>query len=244
VTGFGNNGTVYAQLFYAGVEQFYCKADTCTQQVSNGTQGSTDWSCQDLQCTCRSKTSFCGASPATDLTDTINGLTGSVNINCQDADNSTGTATCNFQQTLLNQLFGSSGLVLQSCSFGECVTQNTISGTTLSDASTSNGGKSLSGGVIAGLAVIGALVALALAFLFWGLFRQRVARKAGYIHDRGKRATIAWQDVSCIVPKPTGINAQLNIWSGDKADEDRTILDSVSGKVRAGQMMAILGPSG
>lgn len=185
---------------------------------------------------------MCGATPAIDLTGTINNLTGTVDITCQGANNSSNTATCNFQQTLLNNLFGSSGLVLQGCSFGECVAQSTIDSTTFSGAS-NNGSKPLSGGVIGGLAVVGALVGLALGFLFWGLFRQRVARKAGYDRGRGKRATIAWQDLSCIVPKPTGIGAKLNNWGG-QTNEDKTILDSVSGKVCAGQMMAILGPSG
>ncbi len=214
------------------------------QQVSNGTQGSTDWACQNLQCKCRAGTSFCGAVPLTDLTDAINGLTGSLDINCQSVDNSTNTATCNFQQTLLNNVFGSSGLALHGCTFGECVTQGTIDGTTLTGASSSSSGKSLSGGVIAGLAVVGGLLILSLVFLLWGLFRQRVARRAAYVHDRGKRATITWQDVSCIVPKATGFGTRLNYRTGGQTSEDKTILDSVSGKVCAGQMMAILGPSG
>ncbi|KAF8352217.1 hypothetical protein F5887DRAFT_934420 [Amanita rubescens] len=244
VTSFGNAGSAYAQLFYAGVEQFYCTADNCVQQVSNGTQGSVDWTCQNLQCTCRPGTSFCGAVPLTDLTSAINGLTGSLNIICQSVDNSTNTATCNFQQTLLNNVFGSSGLALNGCTFGECVTQSTIDSTTLTGASSRSSAKSLSGGVIAGLAVVGGLLLLSLAFLLWGLFRQRVARRAAYVHDRGKRATITWQDVSCIVPKATGINTRLGYWTGGQNGEDKTILDSVSGKVCAGQMMAILGPSG
>ena len=186
---------------------------------------------------------MCGATPALDLTSTVNNLTGTVDITCQGVGNSTNTATCNFQQTILNSLFGSSGLALQGCSFGECVAQSTIDSTTFSGTS-NNGSKPLDGGVIAGLAVVGALVALALAFLFWGLFRQRVARKAGYIQERGKRATITWQDLSCIVPKATGISAKLNGLTGGQNNEDRTILDSVSGRVCAGQMMAILGPSG
>jgi hypothetical protein len=212
--------------------------------VSNGTQGGADWTCQNLQCKCRAGTSFCGAVPLTDLTDAINGLSGSLNINCQGVDSSTNTATCNFQQTLLNNVFGSSGLVLQGCTFGECVRQGTIDNTTLTTASSSSSGKSLSGGVIAGLVVVGGLLGLSLVLLFWGLFRQRVARRAPYDHDRGRRATIAWQDVSCIVPKATGIDARLDLWAGGQNSEDKTILDSVSGRVSAGQMMAILGPSG
>lgn len=58
VTGFGSAGSVYAQLFYAGVEQFYCTANSCSQTVSG--EASADWTCSNLQCTCRTNTSFCG----------------------------------------------------------------------------------------------------------------------------------------------------------------------------------------
>ncbi|KAK2460677.1 hypothetical protein APHAL10511_007147 [Amanita phalloides] len=250
VTGFGAAGTIYSQLFYNGVEQFYCRADTCIQQSVNGTQGATGWSCQNLQCTCRPGTSFCGGVPVTNLTGTINGLDGAIDIDCQAVDNSTNTATCNFKQSALNSLFGSSGLALQGCTFGECVRQSVIDNSTLSEPPTNSGGTSLSGGVIAGLAVVGGLLGLSLLFLLWGLYKQRMARKAGYVHEQGKQPTIEWTDVSYTVRKATGISTRLSDWIGQQRgpskfiNEDKTILDSVTGKVHAGQIMAILGPSG
>ncbi|KIL68502.1 hypothetical protein M378DRAFT_158303 [Amanita muscaria Koide BX008] len=245
-TSFGGAGTAYVQLFYAGVEQFYCEADSCTQQALNQTQGATSWTCPNLHCTCRSGTSFCGAVSSTNLTATINSLDGTLEIDCQGVDNATQTATCNFKQTLLNSLFGSDGLALQGCTFGECVRQSVIDSSTIANASSPAAGTSLSGGVIAGLVVVGALVLLSLLFLLWGLYRQRLVRKAGYNHDHGRRATLEWANVSYIVPRTAGITTWITSWTGDAryCSDDRTIVDSVSGRVQAGQMMAILGPSG
>ena len=77
-TSFGVSGTVYAQLWYAGVEQFYCTASSCTQDAPD--DGTSSWQCHDLACTCRPNTTFCGAVPLTNLTSTIDGLSGDLDI--------------------------------------------------------------------------------------------------------------------------------------------------------------------
>jgi hypothetical protein len=63
----GGDGVVYAQLWYEGVEQFYCRAGSCTQTVASSGGGSVNgstWVCPDLACTCRPNTDFCGRTPA------------------------------------------------------------------------------------------------------------------------------------------------------------------------------------
>ncbi|BGP19648.1 hypothetical protein JCM10213v2_007744 [Rhodosporidiobolus nylandii] len=183
---FGSNGTLLAQLYYAPssgnttlVEQFFCATDSCVQ--SNTTSSSSpivDWTCQNLRCTCIPGTQFCGApgSPL-DLTSTIDGLSNTLDISC---DAVTG-ADCNFKQDTLHTLFGSGGLALSGCKWGECVLPSTIN--TLAaqldgtSSSSSGGGSGLSGGVIAGLAVLGAIVLLLLALLAVGFASQRRARR-------------------------------------------------------------------
>lgn len=242
-TAFGPAGSVYAQLFYAGVEQFYCHADSCTQALGNG-GASANWNCQNLQCTCRPGTTFCGAVTATDLTQTINGLSGTLGIECGVVDNSTNTSSCNFKQATIQSVFGSAGLILNGCAFGECVMQSVIDngGNVTSSSQSSSGGKPLSGGVIAGLAVVGALVFLALVLLLFGCMKQRAARKARYGDVEGIKVNAVWNDVSYAIPTGTSF---FGLWKGDSGDiGEKVVLDSVSGMVRAGQMMAILGPSG
>ncbi|KAJ3728308.1 hypothetical protein C8R42DRAFT_619517 [Lentinula raphanica] len=236
VTSFGTAGSLYAQLFYEGEEQFYCKADSCAQDGNN-------WSCQDLACICRPNTTFCGGVPATNLTGAINTLSGTLDIDCGDIDNSTQQATCSFKQATIESLFGSSGLVLNGCSFGECLRQSVIdnNGTTSSTSSSSTQ-SSLSGGVIAGLAVVGGLLLIAALFIILGCFAQRRARKSGYSQLGSGNVTVDWSNISYIVPSSTRDFWRKRNSSG--YNDDKVILDSISGRVLPGQMMAILGPSG
>ncbi|PFH53584.1 hypothetical protein AMATHDRAFT_79061 [Amanita thiersii Skay4041] len=251
VTGTVNASTVYAQLFYAGVEQFYCKADSCKQRLVTESSGNTTWSCENLQCTCRSGTTFCGEIPAKNLSGTINGLNGTLEIECGDVDPSTSSASCNFKQMLLNKLFGDSGLNLKGCSFGECVRQGVIDNNgTIDTTPSQNERASLSGGVIAGLAVVGGLLLLFLLVLLWGLYEQRLARKANYTHDSGGQAKLEWRNLTYTIPGTTGFSAWIDRLRQRREghhtfiNDDRTVLDSVSGSIQAGQMMAVLGPSG
>ena len=175
ITAFGSSNMVFAQLFYDRVEQFYCSASSCTtqsQSQSGGSRGGEDWTCGHLACTCIPNTSFCGANPITNLTNTINGLSGTLEISCQVPLSTNSTAQCNFKQSILQQLFSANGLSLSGCTFGECVHQSVIDETTDSTSAGGNNKSSLGGGVIAGLAVVGGLLLLALAFLVLGVIRQ------------------------------------------------------------------------
>lgn len=158
------------------------------------------------------------------LTSTINTLTGPLTIVC---DN---TNTCHFQQQVINGLFGSSGLALQGCVFGECVAQAVIdssNGTSTTDST--SGSSPLSPGVIAGLAVVGGLIGLGLASLIWGWVLQRAARKRPFDGGHNGGVDVRWTNVSYLIRS---------------SKVDKTILDSVNGHVAAGRLMAILGPSG
>ncbi|KZT24034.1 hypothetical protein NEOLEDRAFT_1095007 [Neolentinus lepideus HHB14362 ss-1] len=250
VTAFGNDNTVYAQLFYNGVEQFYCRADSCTQDTSSG---GSNWNCGNLTCTCIPGTTFCGGVPLTNLTGTINSLSGSLGISCGALDSGNNTSSCSFQQSVINALFGSSGLTLSGCSFGECVAQSVIDSASgnSSSSSTETKGKELSGGVIAGLAVVGGLILFALVFLLFGWLLQKRARKSGAGTDglgKSEGVPVAWNDVSytvlCSDTGWRGIFGRKRSSRENGYNDDKIVLDSVRGRVEPGQMMAILGPSG
>ena len=147
-------------------------------------------------------------------------------------------------------VFGSNGLGLNGCSFGECVQQGVIDiGNGSSSNSKSAPVKSLDGGVIAGLAVVGGLLVLCLLFLFLGLISQRAARRKGFVDDEKSKVTVEWSQLSYIIPGFGKKNTFQRAFRKPQSDstainDDQVILDQVSGKVRPGQMMAILGPSG
>ncbi|KAK0441363.1 ABC transporter [Armillaria borealis] len=244
-TSFGSAGSVYAQLFYDGVEQFYCSADSCTQDLSSGSNGSSSWSCQNLSCTCRSGTSFCGAVHVSDLTSAINGLTGTLTVNCNPLNASTNTASCSFQQSTLQMLFGSSGLTMEDCAFGECVGQYVIDNNgNVASSTTVTSHTHLSGGVIAGLAVVGAFFLAAVIYLGFGVFLQRRARKASDNGLGNGNIPVVWSDISYFVSTDQSFFGSFGKKKRDDGDGAKVILDSVSGRVLPGQMMAILGPSG
>ena len=229
------------------MEQFYCSADSCAQDLGSG-DGSANFNCKDLKCTCRANTTFCGATKAMDLTGIINTLTGTLGISCDAPSAANNTATCAFKQDTIQQVFGSAGLTLSGCAFGECIAQNvidTLSGNATSSGSSNGGGSSLGGGVIAGLAVVGGLIGLALLFLALGWVSQRRARKAG---TNGLRptggVTVEWADISYFVPQAQTSGFSLRRRHGSGLDNQKVVLDNVSGRVVPGEMMAILGPSG
>ena len=177
------------------------------------------------------------------MTGAIDTLVGSLSIECDPVDNSTNTGTCYFKQAVLQSLFGANGLGLNGCIFGECVGQNVIDTAGNSSSATTQASKSLSSGVVAGLAVVCGLVLLSLLLLFLGLRTQRLARKTAADFERSN-VGVEWSRLSYVIPgKGVGMFAGFRRRKGSRND-DKVILDSVSGSVRPGQMMAILGPSG
>lgn len=244
-TSFGPSGTVYAQLWYDGVEQFYCTAGGCSQSVLKSS--SATWSCSGLQCTCRRGTAFCGGG-SLNLTDTINSLDGNLTISC-DPLSASGTASCSFQQSVLQSLFGSSGLSLSGCTFGECVRQGVIDSQGSTSSSSGGGGDSLGGGVIAGLAVVGVFIALALLGFLIGWWSRKKQRRLGasYFADgKGQHGGFAvqWSGVSYFVPRAYGSKGWLRSRGSRVSGDDKIILDGISGRVEPGQLLGILGPSG
>ncbi|KAG6816110.1 hypothetical protein H0H87_008567 [Tephrocybe sp. NHM501043] len=178
--------------------------------------------------------------PASSLVKTINNLSGTLGIECDALDNSTNTATCHFKQKDLLTLFPPSGLTLSGCSFGECVRQSVIDTGGSIATSDAASGKALSGGVIAGLAVVGGLAFFSLALIVAGCILQRKARKTRRSDGSGMKVDVYWEGITYSVPGSSKAGF-LGLF-GDH--EEKTILDNVSGNVQAGQMMAILGPSG
>lgn len=242
ITSFGQSGTIHAQVFYDGEEEFYCAADSCTQNLDTNGEGSSTWNCKNLKCTCVPNALFCGRVAASNLTGIINTLNGNLDVECHPPDNSTGQADCAFKQATIQSVFGSSGLTFHGCSFGECVNQFVIDNGGNGTSSIITEDHSLSGGVIAGLAVVGGISLLALLVLIFGLIAQRKARRAGYTNIDGGGVTVEWSNVSYVIPGASGTT-----WfkrGNRNVSDDKVILDAVSGRVLPGQMMAILGPSG
>ncbi|WWC88700.1 uncharacterized protein L201_003613 [Kwoniella dendrophila CBS 6074] len=260
------NGQVEMQLWYEGVEQFYCHAENCQQNVLQGQndQGnSSKWTCQTMQCDCRTNTLFCGggSSPSQNLTGAINTLSGPLTIDCFASN------TCNFKQSFLVALFGTNGLELSSCSYGECVQQYVID-QALGITSMADSGNGLSGGVIAGLAVVGAILLAIIGVVIWGIIARKRARREMNATDTIKKSGgigIEWKNVGYQVKNTSSTNWSNNLHnfmkgsgnsqrqtkvdsvedaSSSRHGDFKSILNGSNGSIPSGGFACILGPSG
>ncbi|SCZ90311.1 BZ3500_MvSof-1268-A1-R1_Chr1-3g01909 [Microbotryum saponariae] len=238
------NRGMQATLFYAAptgnttlIEQFYCAADTCTQQNAT-TNGKTTvtWQCLNLKCRCIPGTQFCGTG-ALDLTDTIGGLNGGIEVTC-DGDG----PVCDFKQSVLQTIFGAQGLELNSCQHSECTrsaTIATLAAQRVNDSTTAGAG--LSHGVIIGLAIVGAFIVALLGCLIWGCVVQKKARRAATaLADDQQDGAVGmhWSGLSYTLPQ-----RRFGVL-GQRRRAGRVILDNLSGRVQPGTLCAILGPTG
>ncbi|KAG8788268.1 hypothetical protein FRC16_001422, partial [Serendipita sp. 398] len=238
VTSFGPTKSVYAQLWYEGEEEFFCTAENCD---ANDGDTSSDWTCHDLKCNCRTNATFCGAIPATSIKNVIDTLKGDLQIKCSNQDD--GTISCSFLQETINSVFGSAGLPMSNCQLGECVAQSVIDSTTNPTSTAASSTKSeLSGGVVAGLAVVGVLILGFIAMFLWGWIVQRKARQsAGSTTIKSGGVTLRWSAINYSVP-----TSHSGLFKKSKANAvgERHILNDLYGEVRPGELLAILGPSG
>ncbi|KAG8752015.1 hypothetical protein FRC14_007441 [Serendipita sp. 396] len=238
VTSFGPTKSVYAQLWYEGEEEFFCTAENCD---ANDGDTSSDWTCHDLKCNCRTNATFCGAVPATSIKNVIDTLKGDLQIKCSNQDD--GTISCSFLQETINSVFGSAGLPMSNCQLGECVAQSVIDSTTNPTSTAASSTKSeLSGGVVAGLAVVGVLILGFMAMFLWGWIVQRKARQsAGSTTIKSGGVTLRWSAINYSVP-----TSHSGLFKKSKANAvgERHILNDLYGEVRPGELLAILGPSG
>ena len=197
------------------------------------------------------------ADEKSNLTSTIDGLEGPLTIACSGSS----VGSCSFSSPLLSSFFGSQGLGLTGCTFGECVQQYVVD-QALGITAASSDGESLSGGVIAGLAVVGVILLAIIGLLVWGLIRQRKAKRSfvadGQIPDNGG-VGVKWSGVGYevkTVRRPLNNALAWARGSGGKKERlneegaalgpggGKVILRESCGQIPPGVLVAVLGPSG
>ncbi|CAO1622820.1 unnamed protein product [Parajaminaea phylloscopi] len=182
-------GTTLSQVWLDGTLQFYCQATGCSStnatssiDAANSAVGSDVWTCSDLKCTCL-ETSLCtGAGSGISMAGIVNSLSGQLSMPCDYSAASSqadGGVKCQFKGAQLTTYLGASGLPLDNCQFGSCVTQTQLQAfwANSSAAQGGNDAQHLSGPVIGGIAVLCAVVAALLALLFFLAFQRRQAKR-------------------------------------------------------------------
>lgn len=197
----------------------------------------------NLKCTCIPGTQFCGGG-FLDLSSTINTITGNLGVSCAGEH-------CSFKTSILVTLFGSSGLGLSSCKSGECTSPLAINLLYSALSPTVEPSTRLAGGVIAGLAVLGVAVASLVALIIFACYRQRKLRRADYSNDvfkEKKSIGLRWQNVGYTLPIQNGASSFFSRMSDDgrykSANQGRILLDNLSGEIKGGKLLAVLGTTG
>ncbi|KAJ3205377.1 hypothetical protein HK099_000835 [Clydaea vesicula] len=107
-------GTTLANLWYEDIEQFYCKAEQCSQKIVDLEY---IWSCQQVKCRCIPGTKFCGNGGTIDLTRIIETeVSGSFSVNFPSETADMGTLFFDSLKAVFKK-----GLPLGPCRVGECV---------------------------------------------------------------------------------------------------------------------------
>ncbi|KAF8632743.1 hypothetical protein AX15_001712 [Amanita polypyramis BW_CC] len=215
------------QFWTAEVESFYCALDQCESKVQRGYDvNTTSYSCAEIKCSCVPGRFICGEDGSVDIGEFLREeIKGPGTFSCRS------NRGCRFEEPamndLINSIFGDSYITLE-CEGGECLHYSQVPGYVRPPKPDNTRWVALSA-ASAGLIVV-------LSFLLlWYAGRANKGGDFGQIRLPENEAAKLMTDH---VPASLHFsNLTYNLGS-------RTILDSVSGSVKPGQVMAIMGASG
>ena len=236
------------QFWIDQVESFYCGLDSCTFQydLKNNV---THYSCSNAHCKCISGTMLCGANGSIDIGEFLTEeITGPGQFTCDLNDRN-----CKFNEPamddLILQIFGDSQIDL-SCRSGECLHYSEIPGYK-SPADKIN--STWQGKLILAFTSV-CVVCLAMITIFYisksPLFREKYDNT-----NRYGRIQLPFNDGNEDIDaenflkndKPTTLtfeNINYKVTSLNDSKKEQTILAGISGMVKPGEIMAIMGGSG
>ena len=231
------------QFWIDQIESFYCELDTCKFEYDVA-KNTSHYNCDNAKCKCIPGTMLCGANGSIDigefLTETIKGPG---DFSCD-----LGNKECKFSEPAMNDListiFGDPYITLV-CESGECLHYSEIPGYQSPDIP---GNMTLKGKIILALASVGVLTMATMAIFYISnspLFKSPIFLGDGddinkTIND-DENSNFLRSDVLTTFSFE---NIKYNVPSlGDRLLPE-TVLDDVSGCVKPGQMLAIMGGSG
>ncbi|KAF8330210.1 hypothetical protein F5887DRAFT_896041 [Amanita rubescens] len=222
-----NNHTCAFQFWTAEVESFYCALDQCDSKAKVGYEfNSTSYNCKKMKCSCVPGRFICGEDGSVDIGEFLREkIRGPGTFSCK-----TGQG-CRFEEPamneLINSIFGDSYITLQ-CEGGECLHYSQVPGYVRPKKPDNTKWVALST-ASAGLFVV-------LTFLLlWYAGRARKGGDFGQIRLPENEAAKLMTD---------HVPASLHFSGVTYSLGSRTILSDVSGSVKPGQVMAIMGASG
>jgi hypothetical protein len=215
------------QFWTAQVESFYCSLNECESKTTPGyDKNTTTYDCAKIQCKCVPGRFICGENGSVDISDfLVEEIKGPATFSCKSKEG------CKFQEPAMNdlidQIFGDPYITLQ-CEGGECLHYSQVPGY-VSPPKPDNT-------LWVALSAAGSVSFVLLAFFtLWYVGRTRKGGDYGQIHLPENEAAKLQMD---------HVPASLYFSNVSYALGERQILDSISGCVKPGQVMAIMGASG
>ncbi|KAH9030548.1 hypothetical protein EDB84DRAFT_1494016 [Lactarius hengduanensis] len=214
------------QFWTAQVESFYCALNSCKTEVTPGYDyNTTSYVCEKMKCSCVPGRFICGEDGSVDIGDFLTEeIKGPATFSCK-----TG-AGCKFEEPAMNQLindiFGDRHISL-TCEGGECLHYSQVPGYVRPPKPNNTQWIALS---VAGAG----LTAVLISAVLWYAGR---ARKSDIGAIRLPDAEVA-QLMADHVP------ATLHFSNISYTLNGRPILEGITGSVRPGQVLAIMGASG
>ncbi|GMM54940.1 putative ATP-dependent permease [Maudiozyma humilis] len=230
------------QFWIDQIESFYCELDTCTFDYDVG-KNTSHYNCDNAKCKCIPGTMLCGANGSIDigefLTETIKGPG---DFTCE-----LDSKQCKFSEPAMNDListiFGDPYITLK-CESGECLHYSEIPGYQLPD---NQGNLTLKGKIILALASLGVL-AMATSAVFY-ISNSPLFKSPIFLTDADINKNINDDENSNFLRSDVLTtfsfeNIKYKVPSLGNTEVSETVLDDVSGCVKPGQMLAIMGGSG
>ncbi|KAF9021922.1 hypothetical protein BDZ89DRAFT_1071060 [Hymenopellis radicata] len=214
------------QFWTAQVESFYCALDTCTSEnVPGYDTNTTTYACEHIKCSCVPGRFICGEDGSVDITDFLTEeIRGPATFSCKSG------AGCKFEEPAMNDLiltiFGDPFISLQ-CDGGECLHYSQVPGYVRPVKPDNTRWVALSA------AGAGLIVVLSSAVLWY-------AGRAG----TGEFGQIRLPDNEASKLMAEHVPASLHFSSLSYTLGSKSILDDITGSVKPGQVMAIMGASG
>ncbi|KAF8525935.1 hypothetical protein BU17DRAFT_83439 [Hysterangium stoloniferum] len=220
------SSTCQFQFWIGQVESFYCALDTCDIGLDVGyDKNVTKYECQNIKCSCIPGRMLCGESGSIDIGDFLSSeIKGPATFSC-----TTGQG-CKFVEPAMNQLitqFFGDGYISLTCDGGECLHYTQVPGYTRPAKPNRT--------VWMALSAAGAgLIFLVASAGLWYLGRAR-SDSFGQIRLPETESAKLMTD---------HVPASLHFSSISYSLGSHVILDGITGHVKPGQVLAIMGASG
>ncbi|GAA6011275.1 hypothetical protein JCM10207_008284 [Rhodosporidiobolus poonsookiae] len=225
------------QFWIGKIESFYCGLNNCTASLTVGYESNyTEYSCQQVECACIPGRMLCGEDGSVDISEFLTEeIKGPGKFSTRTGEQS------KFEEPAMNQLindiFGDTHITLQ-CKSGECLRSSDVPGFVRPPKPNSRTW------VVVSIVTVVAVLLLGL-FLFWYLGRQSTTLDYSFFGGRIRLPMNGNGDAGAKSLLEDHIPAALQ-FSGLSYDlpNGRRVLDSITGSVQPGEIMAVLGASG